>query len=55
MKSFHPCNELEVFTETFSISFNAVGLDGVPLKFVKMILPYVITLITYVFNLIIST
>lgn len=53
--SFTPCNELDVAIAIFSISSNAVGLDGVPLKFIKIILPYVISPITYLFNLFIFT
>lgn len=52
---FSPCNELEISSAILSISSNAVGMDGVPLKFIKLILPFVITPISYLFNLFIST
>lgn len=51
--SFSPCTELS--NAIFSISSNAIGLDGIPLRFIKVILPYIITPITYLFNLCIST
>lgn len=53
--AFSPCTELEVFNAISSISSNAVGMDGLPLRFIKLILPSVITPITYLFNLFIST
>lgn len=35
--TFTPCSELEVANSIFSISSDAIGLDGIPLKFIKII------------------
>lgn len=53
--TFTQCNELEVMNALYSISSNAIGIDGIPLRFVKLILSSIITPITYLFNLFIST
>lgn len=52
---FLPCYEHEVAFAINSIDSNAIGLDGIPLKFIKCIMPYIIAPITYIFNLIIKT
>lgn len=49
---FRVCDESDVVIALSSITSNAVGLDGIPLKFIKLILPSVITQITYIFNVI---
>lgn len=52
---FSPCSEQDISAAIFSISSNAIGLDGIPLRFIKIILPMIISPLTYVFNLFIST
>lgn len=48
-------NENEVINAIGSIKSNSIGLDGIPLKFIKYILPLIINQITYIFNLIIKS
>lgn len=48
-------NEYEVSKAINSIKSNAIGLDGIPPKFVKLVLPYIISPITHVFNTVIAT
>ena len=47
--------ELEVLESILSIQSNAVGHDEIHLKFIKLILPFVLPIITHVFNHIIAT
>jgi hypothetical protein len=42
--------ELEVYNAIRQIRSNAVGADDVPIKFLKIILPYILPYITHVFN-----
>lgn len=53
--SFSPTNDLETSIAIHSIKSDAIGLDNLPLKFLKHILPFIIQQITYIFNLIIRT
>lgn len=48
-------DEYSVSNAINAIKSNALGLDGIPLKFVKLILPFIITPITHVFNTIIKS
>lgn len=43
--------EHEVVSALYSIKSNAIGLDGIPLQFVKILLPHVVTQICFIFNL----
>lgn len=52
---FVPCTENEVSVAIFSITSNAIGLDGIPLRFIKIILPSIISPLTYLFNLFITS
>jgi hypothetical protein len=47
--------ELEVFNTIHQIKSNAIGLDGVPLTFLKLILPQILTVVTHIFNFILTT
>jgi hypothetical protein len=47
--------DLKVFNAINQIKSNAIGLDGVPLKFLKRILPQILTVVTYIFNTILTT
>lgn len=53
--SFAECNEADIISAIFSISSNATGLDAIPLRFIKLILPFIINPIMYLFNLFINT
>jgi hypothetical protein len=48
--SFSNTYELEVFNAILEIKSNAVGMDGVPINFLKMMLAYVLTFITHILN-----
>lgn len=52
---FHEVNEFEVINAIHEIKSNAVGLDEIPLKFLKIVLPLLITPISFLFNKIISS
>ena len=54
---FHFLNfvESDVYKSIMAISSNAVGFDGINLKFIKLILPFIIPYITHVFNHIVTT
>jgi hypothetical protein len=47
--------DLEVFNALHQIKLDATGLDGVPLKFPKLILPQVLGIVTHIFNTILTT
>lgn len=51
--NFRIVDEAEVINALFEVKSNAVGLDELPLKFLKIILPLIISPIRYVFNRII--
>lgn len=53
--TFHPIEDWEVVNATWDIKSNATGLDGLPIRFVKMVLPLVLQHITYIFNKIIES
>jgi hypothetical protein len=42
--------ELEIYNTIHQIRSNAVGADGVPIKFLKIILHHILPYITHVFN-----
>jgi hypothetical protein len=48
--SFRCVTPKEVFDSIYHIKSDSVGLDGVPLKFVKLVIGSVLPLITYIFN-----
>lgn len=52
---FTTTNEFEIHKMIDTVTSNAIGPDGVPLKFIKLILPFVITPIAHIFNTIILT
>lgn len=52
---FRPVQCWEVVNVVCSIKSNATGLDGLPIKFIKIILPLVVQQITHMFNCIIET
>jgi Reverse transcriptase (RNA-dependent DNA polymerase) len=47
--------DLEVFNAIHQIKSNAIGLDGVPLKFLKLILPQILGIVTHIFNTILTS
>jgi len=47
---FSVVNEVDVLRKISSIKSNAVGCDGMSLKFLKIILPYIIAPITHIIN-----
>lgn len=53
--SFRNVAEDELWKAIFSIKSNAVGLDDIPLKFIKLILPAVSVYILHIINTIFTT
>ncbi|KAL1396538.1 hypothetical protein pipiens_002661, partial [Culex pipiens pipiens] len=53
--SFRTVQQWEVVNAICDISSNATGLDGLPICFIKIILPLVIRQVTYLFNKVIET
>lgn len=53
--SFRTVESWEVVNSIWEIKSNAVGLDGLPIKFIKIILPLVLQHITHLFNSVIRT
>ncbi|XP_038104855.1 uncharacterized protein LOC119765306 [Culex quinquefasciatus] len=53
--AFRPVQQWEVVNAVWDISSNATGLDGLPIAFVKIILPLTIQQVTHIFNSIIET
>lgn len=45
----------EIINAIFSIDSNAVGLDELPMKFIKIVMPYALPLIHHLFNSILTT
>lgn len=43
-------NELEVYEAVYKVKSNATGLDGIPMKFIKMTLPVLLPYITHLLN-----
>lgn len=52
---FSPVDDADTILAIKSITSDAVGLDNIPLKFIKLVLPCLVTKITFLFNLIIKT
>jgi len=52
---FSPVCDIDVLRCINKISTNAVGEDGLPIKFIKMVLPYVIGVLTHLINHIFTT
>lgn len=52
---FNEIEEFEIINAIHDIKSNAVGLDNIPVKFIKLILPLLITPLKYIFNQIIKT
>lgn len=55
MFAFSNVSETDVFNAVVSIRSNAVGEDGLPVKFLKIILPFIVSSLTHIFNHIITT
>jgi hypothetical protein len=57
LDDFSFCNtyDLEVFNALHQIKSNAVGMDGVPIRFLKIILPYILPYVTHIFNTVLTT
>ncbi len=55
-QEFYFCNtsELEVYNSVNQIKSNAIGLDGVPLRFLKLILLDILPVLTFIFNSILT-
>jgi hypothetical protein len=53
--SFNGTFDLEVFNAIHQIKSNAIGMDDVPIRFLKIILPYIISIITHILNTILMT
>ncbi|XP_055584722.1 uncharacterized protein LOC129737586 [Uranotaenia lowii] len=53
--SFRSVQWWEVVNAIRDVKSNATGLDGLPIKFIKIILPFVVGQITHLFNQIIET
>lgn len=53
--TFKPFLDYEIINSVFSIKSNAFGLDGVPIKFIQIMLPLILPLIKHLFHSIIKT
>lgn len=53
--SFQPVRNWEIVNAIWDIKSTAVGLDGLPINFVKIILPLTVQHITHLFNMFIRT
>lgn len=53
--SFSTIGETDIFFAMNTIKSNAVGMDLIPLRFIKLLLPFIISEIRHVFNLIITS
>ena len=53
--NFISFSELEVYKSIYSLKANAVGYDDVSLKFVKLIISFILPTLTHIFNYIITT
>lgn len=51
---FRPTNAREVANKMYEITSNAVGSDGLPISFIKMLSPFILPLLTHIFNAIIA-
>ena len=52
---FNTFSDSEVYNTIMSIKSNVVGPDGIHLKFVKIILPFILTYTAHIFNHIVTT
>lgn len=52
---FSSVTESEVYKSVMSIQSNAVGEDGMSIRFIKLVLPYITNLLTHIFNHCITT
>lgn len=50
MFEFSSVSEIEVYESIMKVRSNAIGVDGVSIKFLKIVLPYVVSSITHIFN-----
>jgi hypothetical protein len=53
--SFNATYDLEVFNAIYDIKSNAIGMDGIPVRFIKLLMPYILPYITHIFNTILTT
>lgn len=53
--SFRNVTPLEVFNSVTRIKSNAVGYDEIPIKFIKMLLPFLLPYLLYIFNSVLTT
>ena len=53
--SFINVTSSEVFNALNKIKSNAMGLDGIPLRFIKLLLQFLLPYITYIFNKILTS
>ena len=52
---FQQITEIDVITELFHVRSNAVGMDRIPIEFIKSICPAIVKPITHLFNVILYT
>lgn len=52
---FSPISDNDIIIAVNSIKSNAVGLDEIPLKFIKLLFPNICSILCHIFNLIISS
>jgi hypothetical protein len=55
MFSFTNVNAMEVHRAIYRIKSNAVGLDGISLKFLKLILPIILPCVLHMFNTVLTS
>jgi hypothetical protein len=48
--SFTTVSESEIFDAVMAIRSDAAGIDGIPLSFIKLLLPVVLPVLTHIFN-----
>jgi Reverse transcriptase (RNA-dependent DNA polymerase) len=53
--SFSNTHDLEVFNAMNQIKSNAIGMEEIPIKFVRLILPQILSHITHIFNTILTS
>lgn len=53
--TFRHTDAAEVALRIFEIGSNAVGSDGIPISFLKMLCPFILPLLVHLFNAVIST
>jgi hypothetical protein len=53
--AFNTTYDLEVFNAIFDIESNAIGMDGIPVRFFKLFMPFILPYITHIFNTILTT